>query len=243
MLPHNAPKSVTSLRGATAGCGFCIVSSPDVLRPDLRECQSALWTGRRAGRRERVAAAWAVRYQSAPAVGADLPMRFDLALALVALLDELVKLLMKLQEGGLLLLFLVVHCLPPASHRPHLGNSGLGAPRLPRGKTSLWRVCPRAQRRWKRSRSPIFYNRTTAAITAMMMIITATISQVRLFCRCLAGWSCLECLLPGGALGVPSGFLLLSGFLRLCHVLPFSLCSMVPCIIGLNLAKLKNSAR
>jgi hypothetical protein len=52
----------------------------------------------RTGRRERVAAAWAVRHQPAPAVGADLPMRCNLALALVALLDELVKLLMELQE-------------------------------------------------------------------------------------------------------------------------------------------------
>jgi hypothetical protein len=33
-----------------------------------------------------------------PAVGTDLPVRFDLALALLALLDELVKLLMELQE-------------------------------------------------------------------------------------------------------------------------------------------------
>ena len=52
-----------------------------------------------------------------------MPMRFDLALALVALLNELVKLLMKLPERGLLpallgllLLFLVVHCQPPTSH-------------------------------------------------------------------------------------------------------------------------------
>jgi hypothetical protein len=36
--------------------------------------------------------------------------------------------------------------------------------------------------------------------------------------------SCLEFLIPGGALCGPSGLLLLSGFLRLCHVLPFSLC-------------------
>jgi hypothetical protein len=31
-------------------------------------------------------------------VGTDLPVRFDLALALLALLEELVKLLMELQE-------------------------------------------------------------------------------------------------------------------------------------------------
>jgi hypothetical protein len=64
-----------------------------------------------------------------------------------------------------------------------------------REKTSLWRVCPRAQRRLKRSHSPIFYNRTTAAITAMMMIIPATISQVRLFflrLACCPTWNSLS---------------------------------------------------
>jgi hypothetical protein len=44
--------------------------------------------------------------------------------------------------------------------------------------------------------------------------------------------SCLEFLIPSGSLCAPSCLLLLSGFLRLCHVLPFSLCSVVPCIIG-----------
>ena len=70
----------------------------------------------RTGRRQRIAAAWAVRRQPYPAVGTDLPVRFDLTLALVALLDELVKLLMELQECGfqpallgLLTVFLVVH--------------------------------------------------------------------------------------------------------------------------------------
>jgi hypothetical protein len=52
----------------------------------------------RTGRRQRIAAAWAVRRQPYPAVGTDLPVRFDLTLALVALLDELVKLLLELQE-------------------------------------------------------------------------------------------------------------------------------------------------
>jgi hypothetical protein len=73
----------------------------------------------RTGRWQRVAAAWAVRGQPYPAVGAELPVRFDLAAAIEALLDELVKLLLELQDGGLhpallglLLLFLVVHCVP-----------------------------------------------------------------------------------------------------------------------------------
>jgi len=52
----------------------------------------------RTGRWQRVAAAWAVRGQPYPAVGAQLPVRFDLAVAIEALLDELVKLLMELQE-------------------------------------------------------------------------------------------------------------------------------------------------
>ncbi len=70
----------------------------------------------RTGRRQRIAAARAVRRQPYPAVGTDLPVRFDLTLALVALLDELVKLLLELQECGcqpdllgLLMVFLVVH--------------------------------------------------------------------------------------------------------------------------------------
>ena len=52
----------------------------------------------RTGRWQWVAAAWAVRGQPYPAVGAELPVRFDLAAAIEALLDELVKLLMELQE-------------------------------------------------------------------------------------------------------------------------------------------------
>jgi hypothetical protein len=52
----------------------------------------------RTGRRQRIAAAWAVRRQAYPTVGTDLPVRFDLALALLALFKELVKLLMELQE-------------------------------------------------------------------------------------------------------------------------------------------------
>jgi hypothetical protein len=56
----------------------------------------------RPGRWQRVAAAWAVRGQPGPAVGAELPVRVELAAAIEALLDELVKLLLELQEGGLL---------------------------------------------------------------------------------------------------------------------------------------------
>jgi hypothetical protein len=39
-----------------------------------------------------------VRRQSFSAVGADLPVRFDLALALLALVDELMKFLLELPD-------------------------------------------------------------------------------------------------------------------------------------------------
>jgi hypothetical protein len=52
----------------------------------------------RAGRWQRVAATWAMRCQPYATVGAELPVRFDLALAIVTLLDELLKLLAELQE-------------------------------------------------------------------------------------------------------------------------------------------------
>lgn len=52
----------------------------------------------RTGRWQWIAAAWTVRRQAYPTVGTDLPVRFDLALALLALFKELVKLLMELQE-------------------------------------------------------------------------------------------------------------------------------------------------
>jgi hypothetical protein len=52
-------------------------------------------------RGQRVAAAWAVRGQPYPAVGAELPVAFDLTAAITALLHELVKLLLELQERGL----------------------------------------------------------------------------------------------------------------------------------------------
>ena len=77
----------------------------------------------RTGRGQRVAAAWAVRGQPYPAVGAELPVRGDLVAAIAAILEELVELLLELQEGGrlpallrLLLLLLFVHGVPSVSH-------------------------------------------------------------------------------------------------------------------------------
>jgi hypothetical protein len=77
----------------------------------------------RTERGQRVAAAWAVRGQPYPAVGAELPVAFDLTAAITALLHELVKLLLELQEGGLppallrlLLVLLFVHGVPSVSH-------------------------------------------------------------------------------------------------------------------------------
>ena len=74
-------------------------------------------------RGQRVAAAWAVRGQPYPAVGAELPVAFDLTAAITALLHELVKLLLELQERGLppallgwWLVVLVVHGVPSVSH-------------------------------------------------------------------------------------------------------------------------------
>jgi hypothetical protein len=96
-----------------------------VSRPNLRECHPALWADLRADWWERIAAAGAVRRQSFSAVGADLPVWYDLALALLALVEELVKFLLELPDGGLHLalrrllpLLLVVHCLPPVSTLP-----------------------------------------------------------------------------------------------------------------------------
>jgi hypothetical protein len=77
----------------------------------------------RTRRWQRVAAAWAVRGQPCAAVGAELPVRFDLAAAIAALLEELVKLLLELQEYGLLpallgrlLVLLCVHGVPSVFH-------------------------------------------------------------------------------------------------------------------------------
>jgi hypothetical protein len=71
----------------------------------------------RSGRRQRVTAAWTVRRQPYPAVGTELPVRFDLAAAIETLVEELVKFFMELEEGRrhpalLGLLFLVVHGSP-----------------------------------------------------------------------------------------------------------------------------------
>src|SRR5437764_8276163 len=84
----------------------------------------------RTERGQRVAAAWAVRGQPYPAVGAELPVAFDLTAAITALLHELVKLLLELQECGLppallgrWLVVLVVHSIPFVAHGlPALGS-------------------------------------------------------------------------------------------------------------------------
>src|SRR5215510_1852099 len=77
----------------------------------------------RAGRWQRIAASWAMRSQPYAAVGTELPVRFDLALAIVTFLDELMKLFTELQECGvnlallcLLALLRVIHYWPPLSH-------------------------------------------------------------------------------------------------------------------------------
>ena len=84
----------------------------------------------RTKRGQRVAAAWAVRGQPYPAVGAELPVAFDLTAAITALLHELVKLLLELQKRGLTpallgrwLVVLVVHGVPSVAHSlPALGS-------------------------------------------------------------------------------------------------------------------------
>jgi hypothetical protein len=50
----------------------------------------------RTGRGQGVAAAWAVRGQPYPAMGAELPVCFDLAAAIAALVDKLAKLFLEL---------------------------------------------------------------------------------------------------------------------------------------------------
>ena len=77
-----------------------------------------------------------------------MPVRCELALALVALVDELMKLLLKLPDCGLYLallglvpLVLVVHGLPPVSYQLPSGTA-VGASTKTQGEhTSLWRVC------------------------------------------------------------------------------------------------------
>ena len=86
--------------------------------------------GMRPERGQRVAAAWAVRGEPYPAVGAALPVARDLTAALTALVHERVKCLLELQEGGLLpallrrwLVLRVVHGVPFVSHGlPALGS-------------------------------------------------------------------------------------------------------------------------
>ena len=94
----------------------------------------------RTERWQRVAAAWAVRGQPCPAVGAKLPVRGDLVAAIATLLDKLVELLLELQEGGflpallrLLLLLLFVHGVPSVFHTNEaLVFRIIDAPRAPR---------------------------------------------------------------------------------------------------------------
>jgi hypothetical protein len=50
----------------------------------------------RTERWQRVVTTWAVRRQPYPAVGAELPVRFNLAATIKAFLDELMKLLLEL---------------------------------------------------------------------------------------------------------------------------------------------------
>jgi hypothetical protein len=70
---------------------------------------------------QRIITAWAVRGQPYPAVGTELPVRFNLASAITAFLEELVKFLLALEHRGLypallrLLLYLVVHGAPSIS--------------------------------------------------------------------------------------------------------------------------------
>jgi len=91
----------------------------------------------RTGRWQWVAAAWAVCGQPGPTVGAELPVRFDLAAAIEALVEELVKFLLELQECGLLPaflgLFLFVHGVPSVFHTSWaLVSRIIDAPSAPR---------------------------------------------------------------------------------------------------------------
>ena len=94
----------------------------------------------RPGRGQRMAAAWAVCGQPYPAMGAELPVRVDLAAAIAALVDQVAKLFLELQECGLLpallrrwLLWLCVHGVPSVVPRSwaHLCRI-ISAPRVPR---------------------------------------------------------------------------------------------------------------
>jgi hypothetical protein len=75
-------------------------------------------------------------------------VRVELALALLALVDELMPLLLQLPDCGLVLglvlLGLGVHTLPPILYYLPLGPRGRGFHDDPEENTSLWRVCPLA---------------------------------------------------------------------------------------------------
>jgi hypothetical protein len=64
----------------------------------LWQCQATSEAGGCTGRWQWIAAAWAVRRQPYPAVGTELPVRCNLATAIEALLEELVKFFMALEE-------------------------------------------------------------------------------------------------------------------------------------------------
>src|SRR5262245_39340051 len=103
-----------------------------------------MWARMRPGRWQRVAAPRAMRSQPCAAVGTELPVRFDLTLAIVTFLDKLMKLLTELQECSLTLaLFclltwlLVIHCRPPLSPSP-LRHSSL----RPRISQEGFNLCP-----------------------------------------------------------------------------------------------------
>ena len=75
------------------------------------------------GRWQRGATARAVRRQPYPAMGTELPVRFEFATAFETLFEELVPFRMQLQQCGLFLvllgrlrLFLVVHGVPFLVH-------------------------------------------------------------------------------------------------------------------------------
>jgi hypothetical protein len=91
-------------------------------------------------RGQRIAAAWALRGQPYPAMGAELPMRVDLAAAIPALVHEVVKLRMEFQECGLhaallalVLAVLSVHGVLSLSH-------GIPADRSRRARVSAPRL-------------------------------------------------------------------------------------------------------
>jgi hypothetical protein len=85
----------------------------------------------RTGWGQRVAAAGAVRRQPYPAMGAELPVRVDLAAAIAALVDQVAKFFLELQECGYLpallrrWLLLFVHSVPSVFPRSWHMSSAL----------------------------------------------------------------------------------------------------------------------